>query len=100
MIISIKTWDVKESSVNLKNKDVFAATRLFKFHLHKIMVVHEHKQVDYATRIQSFMRILIFSTYTPYTVLMSHRSIYCAAVLSDVYSSVGYHDLTLNHVSV
>jgi hypothetical protein len=39
----------------------------------------------------------------PYTIHCSHmsqRSIYCTVVLSDVYSSVGYHDLALNHVSV
>jgi hypothetical protein len=39
----------------------------------------------------------------PHTIHCSHdpqRSIYCAVKLSDVYSSVGYHDLYVNHVSV
>jgi hypothetical protein len=39
----------------------------------------------------------------PHTLHCSHMSrrwIYCATVLSDIYSSVEYHDLALNHVSV
>jgi hypothetical protein len=40
------------------------------------------------------------STHTMHCSHMSQRSIYCAVVLSDVYSSVGYHDLAYSHVTL
>jgi hypothetical protein len=47
-------------------------------------------------------RILVISTsfISIHYTLLSHVTVYCAAVLANVYPSVGYHDLALNHISV
>jgi hypothetical protein len=69
-------------------------------YINTLQIAHENSRVCVSSIAEEFLFLSRF-VCTPLTLFSEVTEVnYCTAVLSDAYTSVGYHDLSPHHISV